>query len=75
MLGISTTSNKQHVQSVVKASSLQSFDVRYSSMIPILSTGTGERYHAMGAVELFERIITELLTQPIRWKSVVNSAI
>ena len=67
--------NKQHVQSVVKASSLQNLDVKYSSMIPILSTGTGERYHATGPVELFERIITELLTQPIRWRNVVNSTI
>lgn len=66
--------SKQHVHSVVKASSLQSFDIRYSAMIPIVSTGTGERYHATGPVELFEHIITELLTRPIRWKSVVNSA-
>ena len=67
--------NKQHAQSVDKASSLQTFDVKYSSMIPIVSTSTGERYHATGPVELFEQIITELLTRPVRWKSIVNSAI
>lgn len=67
--------NKQHLQSVVKVSSLHTFVVRYPSMIPVLSTSTRERYRATGPVKLFEQIDTELLTRPIRWKSLVNSAI
>ena len=63
------------MQSVVKASSLHTFDVRHLSIIPILSTGTRERYHATGPAELSKQINTALLIRSVRGKSIVNSAI
>ena len=43
-----------------------------SPRLPIYSTGTGQPYSARNATELYECIITEVLTQPIQWDSVVR---
>ena len=42
---------------------------------PLYSTGTGQRYPANTAEELYRSLVNELLTQPIRWDSVIDGII
>lgn len=67
--------NMQHVQTIVRTSSLQAFESNRRPRVPILSTSTGARFSASGPTDLVEQIVLELLTQQIRWSNVVESAI
>jgi hypothetical protein len=48
---------------------------KFSPRIPIYSTSTGRPFPATNATDLFEYIITEILTQPIQWDSVIQGVI
>ena len=48
---------------------------KFSPAIPIYSTSTGRPFPATNATDLFEQIITEILTQPIIWDKVVQGVI
>ena len=47
----------------------------YSPRIPVLSTGTGRPYTAQSARDLFDQIVSELLTQQIQWDNVIQGVI
>ncbi|MCJ1247985.1 Atrochrysone carboxylic acid synthase Agnpks1 [Trapelia coarctata] len=67
--------NQQHVHDVVRTSSMHLLKSKFWSRIPIFSTSTGEPFPAKNATELFEQIITEILTQQIQWDNVVQGVI
>lgn len=46
---------------------------KLTPQIPVHSTSIGEAFPASNATDLFERVITEILTQPIQWDSVIRS--
>ena len=48
---------------------------RFSPRIPIYSTSTGRPFPATNTTDLFKHIITEILTQPIQWDSVIQGVI
>ena len=45
---------------------------KFSPRIPIHSTSTGRPFPATNAIDLFEHIIREILTQAIQWDSVIQ---
>lgn len=51
---------------------MEQLNSKVSPRLPIYSTSTGQPFSASTATELFDSIITEILTQPIRWDSVVQ---
>ena len=67
--------NQQNVHDIVQTSSMDLLDSKSPSGIPILSTSTGRPYPAKGARELFEQIISELLTQQIQWDNVIRGVV
>jgi Beta-ketoacyl synthase, N-terminal domain len=48
---------------------------KFSPAIPIFSTSTGRPFPAESATELFEHIVSEILTQPIQWDNVIHGVI
>lgn len=48
---------------------------KFSPQIPVYSTSTGRPFSAMNVTNLFKHIITEILTQPIQWDSVIQGVI
>lgn len=54
---------------------MESLNCKFSPRIPIHSTSTGRPFPATSATDLFEQIITEILTQPIQWDSVIQGVI
>ena len=47
----------------------------HKPVMPIYSTSSGQQYPAIKAVEIFESIVSELLTKAIRWDSVINGLV
>ena len=66
---------KENVRYVARTSSMEILSSKFSPRIPIYSTSTGRPFPATNATDLFEQIITEILTQPIQWDSVVQGVI
>ena len=48
---------------------------KFSPRLPIHCTRTGKAFPATNAIDLFEQIITEILTEPIQWDNVVRQVI
>ncbi|RBR18739.1 uncharacterized protein FIESC28_05880 [Fusarium coffeatum] len=46
--------------------------VSYSPQIPVLSTSTGLPFTAQATSQLFQQVVTEILTQTITWSNVVQ---
>ncbi len=67
--------NQQNVRGIACTSSINRLDSKFPPRIPMLSTGTGKPYQAKSARELFEQIISELLTQSIQWDKVIQGVI
>ena len=44
-------------------------------VVPIYSTSTGQQYAATQAAEVFESVVSELLTNAIRWDTVINGLV
>ena len=65
----------QDTQSIVHGSSLNTLSTDSGPLIPIYSTSTGLPYLAKNAVELFECVISELLTQAIYWDHVIRGVV
>ena len=65
----------RHVQAVTQISSVESLSSKFPPSVPVISTSTGQPYIATNAQELFELVVAELLTQPIRWEQVVEGTI
>jgi hypothetical protein len=63
------------VHSIVQTPSMERLNARFRPVIPILSTSTGRPYPAMTANELFNQVISEILTQRIEWNQVVQGAV
>jgi hypothetical protein len=63
--------NDTHVRRVIQSAALNALDTAATPVLPILSTSTGRPFVASSATELFEGIISEILTQQIRWDRVI----
>ncbi|KAJ5761815.1 Acyl transferase/acyl hydrolase/lysophospholipase [Penicillium nucicola] len=62
-------------QTIVHRSSLSTVSTKAWPMTPVCSTSTGLYYQAKNATELFEAVVSELLTQAIYWDRVVVDAV
>ena len=67
--------NQQNVHDIVQTSSIDLLDSKCTSGVPVFSTSTGRPYSAKGAKELFEQIVSELLTQQIQWDNVIQGVV
>ncbi|MCJ1400472.1 Atrochrysone carboxylic acid synthase Agnpks1 [Xylographa trunciseda] len=67
--------NEDNVYHVVRTPSMESLNCKFSPRIPVHSTSTGKHFPATSATDLFQQIITEILTQPIQWDSVIQGVI
>ncbi|KAF2133650.1 ketoacyl-synt-domain-containing protein, partial [Dothidotthia symphoricarpi CBS 119687] len=66
---------EKDVREVVRTPSMQRIDKTLAPRLPIFSTSTGKSFPATSATDLFEHIISEILTQPIQWDKVVQGVI
>lgn len=69
--------SQDDVHSLVRTPSMELLnnDPRFSPRIPIYSTNTGTPFPAKNAIDLFENIIEEILTEAIRWDNVVHGVV
>ncbi|RYP41569.1 hypothetical protein DL767_000911 [Monosporascus sp. MG133] len=65
----------ENVHSIVRTPSMEMLNAMFSPRIPIYSTASGNPFCAGSATDLFQEIITEILTEPIRWDSVVTGLV
>jgi monodictyphenone polyketide synthase len=61
-----------HIKEIVQTPSLARINSRLFPRIPIYSTSTGMPYPIADATGVFENIITEILTQTIKWDGVID---
>ncbi|KAL8792417.1 MAG: hypothetical protein Q9195_005031 [Heterodermia aff. obscurata] len=61
-----------NVHHIVRTGSMKSLNSKFSPRIPVYSTATGTPFCPQNATNLFEQIITEILTQPIQWDKVIQ---
>ncbi|KAL8872794.1 MAG: hypothetical protein Q9174_001638 [Haloplaca sp. 1 TL-2023] len=66
---------EEHIRTITRTSATETLDLVRRPRVPILSTGTGKRYLASSCTELLEQLVSELITQPIRWDNVIAGAI
>ncbi|KAK8076009.1 hypothetical protein PG994_003281 [Apiospora phragmitis] len=68
--------NEEHVREVVGGSALlRQLETQTSPVLTAFSTSTGARFTRTGARELFEEIITEIMTKEIQWDKVIDSVV
>jgi len=67
--------NQNNVHAIVQSGALDMLPSKFAPRIPIYSTGTGRPYMAKSAKDLFEQIVSELLTQQIHWTKVVQGIV
>ncbi len=65
----------QDTQRIIHGSPLNTLSTKNCVVLPIYSTSTGLIYPAKNAADLFECVVSELLTQAICWDRVVNGLI
>lgn len=65
--------NNAHVNRIVQTSALDELDSKFVPRVPVLSTSNGRPFHVTTACDLFHKIVEEILTQTIRWNSVVEA--
>lgn len=65
----------QDTRSIVHGSSLNTLSTKFRPAMPVYSTSTGLPYTAKNAVELFECVVSELLTQTIYWDHVIRGVV
>ncbi|KAJ5431569.1 hypothetical protein N7445_009301 [Penicillium cf. griseofulvum] len=65
--------NNAHVNRIVQTSALDELDSKFVPRVPVLSTSNGRPFYATTACDLFHKIVEEILTQTIRWDSVVEA--
>ncbi|KAI0539703.1 putative polyketide synthase [Xylaria digitata] len=63
---------EENVIEIVRTPSTNEFDTRFSPRVPVYSTSTGEPFRVESAIDLFESIIREILTEAICWDKVVT---
>lgn len=67
--------NEQHAREIISTKTMASIDAVYSPTIPIYQTSTGRPFICSTAKELFEKLVLELLTQPILWDNVIQGVV
>lgn len=67
--------SKDHVNRIVQTSALDALDAKYTPRVPVFPTSNGRPFRAKTASDLFHNIIEEILTQAIRWDSVVEGVV
>ena len=65
----------QDTQSIIHGSPLDTSGAKFWPVMPVYSTSTGLPYQAKNAAELFECVISELLTQAIYWDHVISGLV
>ncbi|KUJ11670.1 putative polyketide synthase [Mollisia scopiformis] len=65
----------QDTNSIIYGSSLSTLDTDSRPVIPLYSTSTGLPYQSKNTAELFESVISELLTQAIYWDHVIRGVV
>ncbi|KAH7303307.1 hypothetical protein B0I35DRAFT_365198 [Stachybotrys elegans] len=66
---------EEHVQQVVRTPSMERLNTQFTPRIPIYSTATGRPFPVTTAADLWENIIREILTETIRWDSVIDGVV
>ncbi|KAH8589374.1 putative polyketide synthase [Bisporella sp. PMI_857] len=64
-----------NVDHVVRTQSMELLNSKFAPRIPVRSPSSGQPFPATTATELFEQIITEILTCAIQWDSVIQGVI
>nr|UWK20204.1 polyketide synthase (PKS) [Trichoderma oligosporum] len=64
--------NLENVHHVVQTRSMKLLNARFTPQLPVYSTNTGKPFPATNAIDLFEHIIAEILTQAIEWDQVIR---
>lgn len=64
-----------NVRAVVRTKHMELLDSQLKPRVPVLATSTGKPYRVETAGELFESIVSELLTQAIQWDVVVENVV
>lgn len=68
--------NSQHTRTIVHdGGQLHTMTRKVWPLMPIYSTSTGSPFPAKDAAELFESVVTELLTKGITWDRVINNIV
>lgn len=67
--------NQNNVHAIVGTSSIDMLNSKLAPRIPVYSTGKGRPYMAKSAKDLFEQVVSELLTQQIHWARVVQGIV
>ncbi|KAF2205779.1 ketoacyl-synt-domain-containing protein [Delitschia confertaspora ATCC 74209] len=67
--------NSSHVHTVVRTNSIDLLSSKLSPAVAIFSTNTGRPFKADTAEQLFDNVITEILTQRIEWDNVMGGII
>ncbi|KAL4935846.1 hypothetical protein BDV06DRAFT_233897 [Aspergillus oleicola] len=67
--------NENHAREIISTNSMDLVDAAYSPTLPIYQTSTGRPFTAPTAKELFEKLVLELLTQPIVWDNVIQGVV
>lgn len=65
----------ENVRSVVRTDFMDSLDSRLTPRLPVLCTSSGAPYKVESATQLFEAIVSELMTQAIQWDEVVSGVV
>ncbi|KAK4234117.1 hypothetical protein C8A03DRAFT_38117 [Achaetomium macrosporum] len=66
----------EHAHHIVRTPSMEALNSKSGHpQTPVYSTSTGLPFAANNATELFESIVSEILTQPIHWDRVVQTII
>ncbi len=65
----------QDTQNIVHGSPLNTVRTNSLPAVPVFSTSTGQYYQVKNATELFEAVVTELLTQAIYWDRVISGVV
>ncbi|KAK4244982.1 putative polyketide synthase [Corynascus novoguineensis] len=66
---------QHHVEQVVRTRSLELLNEKLVPRLPIYSTSTGQPFTASSATQLFEQIVTEVMTKAIAWDGVIDGIV
>lgn len=64
-----------NVRAVVRTKHMELLDSQLKPRVPVLSTSSGKPYRVETAGDLFEAIVSELLTHAIEWDMVIDSLV
>lgn len=66
---------EQHVRGIVRTRSMETLTSTLAPHMSVLSTGSGMAYTAQNAGDLFEQLVSELLTQHVSWDVLIQAVV